>query len=206
MNTNERFVITVNRQFGTGGHEIGAAIAKRLGVKLIDKQILQSVAEKFNVTENELKTVEDRRPSWWDDFAMFYKGFMSMNDFRENKEITSRQLFYAQAAAMKKIVENESCVIIGRCAFDIFKDYPNKLRLFIHSTRDYRLNRINKLYHVDLEKASLLIEENDYTREVFTKTFTGKDWYDTRNYELAFDVSNFGVEGAVDFLMKFIDK
>ena len=86
MDINEKFVITINRQFGTGGHEIGEAIAKRLGVKLIDKQILQSVAEKFNMTEDELKSVEDRRPSWWEDFAMFYKSFMTMNDFREDKK------------------------------------------------------------------------------------------------------------------------
>ena len=206
MDINEKFVITINRQFGTGGHEIGEAIAKRLGVKLIDKQILQSVAEKFNMTEDELKSVEDRRPSWWEDFAMFYKSFMTMNDFREDKEITSRQLFYAQAAAMKQIAEQESCVIIGRCGFNVFKDYPNKLRLFIHSPREHHQQRIMERYHVDLEKARLLIEDNDYTREVFTKTFTGKDWYDTRNYDLTFDVTNFGVEGAVDFLMDFIRK
>ena len=107
---------------------------------------------------------------------------------------------------MKQIAEQESCVIIGRCGFNVFKDYPNKLRLFIHSPREHRQQRIMERYHVDLEKARLLIEDNDYTREVFTKTFTGKDWYDTRNYDLTFDVTNFGVEGAVDFLMDFIRK
>ena len=65
MDRNENFVITINRQFGTGGHAIGAALAERLGVKLIDKQILKAVAEKFNLTEREAEDLEARRPSWW---------------------------------------------------------------------------------------------------------------------------------------------
>ena len=71
MDKSERFVITVNRQFGTGGHEIGAELARRLGVKLIDKQILQAVARKFNLTESEAAELEVRRPSWWEDFSRF---------------------------------------------------------------------------------------------------------------------------------------
>lgn len=206
MNKDEKFVITINRQYGTGGHDIGAAIAERLGIKLIDKQILQSVAEKFNMTEGEMKAIENRRPSWWDDFVVFYKSFISMDDeLSVNREITSRQLFYAQAAAMKQIAGQESCVVVGRCGFDIFKDYPNKLRLFIHSPRERRIHRINEHYHVNLDKARVLVEDSDYTRETFTKTFTGKDWYDSRNYDLTFDVTPFGVNGAVDFLMKFIE-
>ena len=151
MNKDEKFVITINRQYGTGGHDIGAAIAERLGIKLIDKQILQSVAEKFNMTEGEMKAIEDRRPSWWDDFVVFYKSFISMDDeLSVNREITSRQLFYAQAATMKQIAGQESCVVVGRCGFDIFKDYPNKLRLFIHL--------IQKI--TQLTTGMLLIKEN----------------------------------------------
>lgn len=207
MNRNEKFVITINRQFGTGGHEIGAEMARRLDVKLIDKQILAAVAGQFNLTEEEAQRLEARRPAWWDDFSKFYQNFISANEYSvKPRDITSRQLFFAQAAAMKKIAAQESCIVIGRCGFDVFRDYPNKLRIFLHSERETRVRRIMQRYHVDEEKARLLIEDNDYTREVYTKTFTHCDWYDARNYDLTLDVTRFGVNGAVDFLMNFIDE
>ena len=73
MNLHENFVITINRQFGTGGHAVGMKLAGLLGVKCIDKQILRAVAEKFRLTERETEQLESRRPSWWEDFARFYK-------------------------------------------------------------------------------------------------------------------------------------
>ena len=207
MNRKERFVITINRQFGTGGHEIGQELADRLGVKLIDKQLLLAVADKFHLTEKEAQRLERRRPSWWDDFSQFYQGFMSMHEYQVNtREITSRQLFYAQAEAMKRIAEQESCVVIGRCGFDVFRDHPNKLSLFIHSSLNRRIARIEDRYQVDEQKARVLIEDNDYTRELYTKTFTGKDWYDARNYDLTLDVTRMGVYGAIDFLLRFVNE
>lgn len=207
MNRKEKFVITINRQFGTGGHEIGQELADRLGVKLIDKQLLQAVADKFHLTEKEAQRLERRRPSWWDDFSQFYQGFMSMHEYKVNpREITSRQLFYAQAEAMKRIAGQESCVVVGRCGFDVFRQHPNKLSLFIHSSLDRRIARIEDRYKVDEDKARVLIEDNDYTRELYTKTFTGKDWYDARNYDLTLDVTRMGVYGAIDFLLRFVDE
>ena len=207
MDRNENFVITINRQFGTGGHAIGAALAERLGVKLIDKQVLKAVAEKFNLTEREAEDLEARRPSWWEDFSHFYQSFVVMNKYQAiGRDITSRQLFYAQAEAMKRIAHEESCVVIGRCGFNVFSEHPNRLSIFLHSPIRRRVIRIMDRYHVDEEKARLMIEDNDYTREIYTKIFTGKDRYDTRNYDLALDVTKFGINGAVDFLLKFIDE
>lgn len=207
MNKNDRFVITINRQFGTGGHEIGMELAKRLGVKLIDKEILRAVAEKFGISINAAKRLEERRPSWWEDFSQFYQSFMSMNEYHfQAREITSRQLFSAQEEVMKMIAGRESCIIIGRCGFEVFKNHPNALRVFIHCPESVRVKRIMERYEVGGEEAAMMIADNDYTREVYTKSFTGKSWYDLRNYDLALDTKRFGVNGAVDFLMKFIDE
>ncbi len=205
MNLKEHFVITINRQFGTGGHEIGMELAHRLDVKLIDKQILRAVAEKFNLTEREAEELEQRRPSWWEDFSKFYQNFISVNEYAVNpRDITSRQLYYAQAKAMRDIAEEESCVVIGRSGFHVFRQHPNSLKIFLHSPLDIRIRRIMDRYHVDDVKARIMIEDNDYTREIYTKTYTGCDWYDVRNYDLSLDVSGFGVNGAVEFLMNYI--
>lgn len=202
MNRNEKFVVTLNREFGSGGHAIGEELARRLGVKLIDKQILKEVSRKFNITPQEAERIEEQRPSWLDDFTRFYQGFMSMNEYAvEARDITSRQLFTAQAAAMKNIVARESCVVIGRCGFDVFKEHSNSLKLFVHAPLAVRIKRIIEKYGVDEKKANELIQDNDYTRQLYTRTFTHKEWYDVRNYDLTLDVSDFGIQGAVDFLM-----
>ena len=97
MNKHEKFVITINRQFGTGGHEVGAEIAKRLGVKLLDKQILQAVARKFDIGQETVEKLESRNQSWWDDFTQFYRSYIVDNEYQAlGEELTSGELFEAQ--------------------------------------------------------------------------------------------------------------
>jgi len=206
MNREEQFVITISRQFGTGGHEIGAELARRLGVKLLDKQILNEVAKKIRVVEEAVEKIESRNPLWRDDFTDFYRNYMSKAEYDGMEhDQTSHELFEAQAEAIRQIAEEESCVLIGRCGFHIFENHPNALKIFIHSTEDCRKHRIAEKYGLDLRDAAAMVVDNDYSRELYTKTFTGKDWTDARNYDISIDVRNFGVNGAVDFLMKCIE-
>ena len=205
MNRQEQFIITINRQFGTGGHEIGAEIARRLNVKLFDKQILQEVAREFNIGAEVVDKTETRIPSWRDDFAQFYRDYVADHEYHETgRELTTQELFDAQAAVIKKLAEQESCVIIGRCAFDIFRNHPNVLKIFIHSPIETRIRRVVERYGVSEADAKLMIVDKDYTRELYTKTYTGSEWYDARNYNLSLDVSRFGVNGTVDYIMKMI--
>ena len=123
MNKEEKFVITISRQFGTGGHEIGAELAKRLGVKLLDKQILNEVAKRFSVVEEAVEKIGSRNPLWRDDFTNFYRTYMAGAEYNgAEHDQTSHELFGAQAEAIRKIADEESCVIIGRCGFDIFRN------------------------------------------------------------------------------------
>ena len=206
MNREEQFVITISRQFGTGGHEIGAELARRLNVKLLDKQILNEVAKRIPVVEDAMERIAARNPLWRDDFTNFYRTYMNKAEYdgQEHDE-TSRALFEAQAIAIRKIAEQESCVLVGRCGFHIFEDHPNALKIFIHSSEDCRKRRIAVKYGLALNDAAAMVVDNDYSRELYTKTFTGKDWTDARNYDISLDVRQFGINGAVDFLMKCIE-
>ena len=206
MNREEQFVITISRQFGTGGHEIGAELARRLDVKLLDKQILNEVAKRIPVVEDAMERIAARNPLWRDDFTNFYRTYMNKAEYdgQEHDE-TSRALFEAQAIAIRKIAEQESCVLIGRCGFHIFEDHPNALKIFIHSSDDCRKRRIADKYGLDLRDAAAMVVDNDYSRELYTKTFTGKDWTDARNYDISLDVRQLGINGAVDFIMKCIE-
>lgn len=206
MNKEERFVITINRQFGTGGHEIGACLAERLGVKLLDKQVLKAMARYFGVSEEAMEKLEARNESWQDDFTQFYQGYMSMNEYRASgNDITSHQLFEAQRHIIREIASKESCVVIGRCAFDIFRDHPNALKIFVHSPDEVRIRRIVEKYGVEPDDAKMMIVDNDYTRELYTKTYTGTEWYDARNYDLTLNVARFGINGAVNYIMQMIE-
>ena len=206
MNREEQFIITISRMFGTGGHEIGAELARRLGVKLIDKQVLNEVAKRMNVVEEAMEKLEARNPLWRDDFTSFYRTYMSKAEYNGlEHDRTSHELFEAQAEAIRSIAAEESCVLIGRCGFHIFADHPNALKIFIHSSEDYRKRRIAEKYDLSVSDAAAMVVDNDYSRELYTKTFTGKDWTDARNYDISIDVRKFGVNGAVDFIMKCIE-
>jgi cytidylate kinase len=206
MNKEDKFVITISRQFGTGGHEIGAELARRLGVKLLDKQILNEVASRMEAVEDAVEKIEARNPLWRDDFTNFYRTYMANAEYNGmEQEQTSRKLFRAQADAIRRIADEESCIIIGRCGFDIFADHPNALKIFIHSTMDVRKRRIAEKYDISESDAAAMIVDNDYSRELYTKTFTGRDWKDATNYDISLDVRKFGVNGAVDFLMHCIE-
>ena len=206
MNREEQFIITISRMFGTGGHEIGAELARRLDVKLIDKQVLNEVAKRMNVVEEAMEKIEARNPLWRDDFTSFYRTYMSRAEYDGlEHDRTSHELFDAQAEAIRSIAAQESCVLIGRCGFHIFADHPNALKIFIHSSEDCRKRRIAEKYDLSLSDAAAMVVDNDYSRELYTKTFTGKDWTDARNYDISIDVRKFDVNGAVDFIMKCIE-
>ncbi len=206
MNKNDHFVITISRQFGTGGHEIGAELARRLNVKLLDKQILNEMARKYNVVEEAMERLEARVPSWRDDFTSFYRQYMSGNQYDgQEQDDTSHQLFEAQAEVIRKVAQQESCVLVGRCGFHIFRDHPNCLKIFVHADNDCRKRRIGRRYDISESDAGAMIVDNDYSRELYTKKFTGSEWQDARNYDLCLNVRKFGVNGAVDFIMQCIE-
>jgi len=206
MNREDKFVITISRQFGTGGHEIGEELARRLGVKLLDKQILNEVASRMRIVEDAVEKIEMRNPLWRDDFTNFYRNYMANATYDgQEQEDTSHALFQAQADAIRSIADEESCIIVGRCGFDIFANHPNALKIFIHSSVDCRKRRIAEKYDISEQDAAAMIVDNDYSRELYTKKFTGRDWKDATNYDISLDVRKFGVNGAVDFLMKCIE-
>ena len=206
MNKEDKFVITIARQFGTGGHEIGTELARRLGVKLLDKQILNAVASRTGAIEEAVERIGARNPSWRDDFTSFYQQYMSSAEYNgQEQDQTSHQLFKAQAQAIREIAAEESCVIIGRCGFDIFADHPNALKIFIHSDINTRARRIARRYDISEQDARVMVVDTDYSRELYTKTFTGREWADARNYDVSLDVRKFGVNGAVQFLMGCIE-
>ena len=167
---------------------------------------MKQMAARMNAVEDAVEKIELRNPLWRDDFTNFYRTYMANAEYNgQESDKTSRELFRAQAEVIRRIAAEESCVIIGRCGFDIFADTPNTLKIFIHSSVDCRKRRIAEKYDISEQDAAAMIVDNDFSRELYTKTYTGRDWTNACNYDISLDVRKFGVNGAVDFLMKCIE-
>lgn len=209
MEEQTNFVITINRQFGTGGHAIGEMLAKRLGVRFVDNEILHSAAHLLEIDKSAAEKLANKKPSWWDDFVKYCSSLSNSNPTENDSSKTSpttRQLFYAQADIIKLMAESGSCIIIGRCAFDILKDMPNVFKVFLHSDEDFRLKRILENTDMTEKEAIKKMKELDKLRESYTKSYTGKDWWDARNYDLTLDVGRLGIEKTVDAVVEMAPK
>lgn len=206
MDTNKKFVIAINREYGTGGHTIATELAKRLGVKLYDRNTLSQIKEKYGITIHQLEDIKAKQPSWWDDFCQFYKSFTTVESNEESKNVTSRKVYFEESKLLKTLAGQESCVVVGRSGFHIFEDHPNKLSIFIHSSKQDRINYICKKYNISQQMAWNTIVKLDESRENYTNSFSGSSRYDLRNYDFTINVGGMHTEEAVNLLTKLICK
>jgi cytidylate kinase len=199
---NQNVIITINRVFGSGGREIALKLSELLNIKVYDKAFLQTICQKFNLTEKEVERIKAEKKNWWTEFCQFYKQFdiIDSKSADRNLEVTSMQLYHAEARAMRELAEQESCIIVGRTGFHVLKDRPNTIRILLIADMDHRLERITHKYNVDEKEARKLIEETDQARENFTQTFAGVSRYDARNYDLVINVSPFTTDQVAQFL------
>ena len=198
---NQKFVITINRESGSGGKEIATKLGELLGVKVYGKEILASIREKYNLTHEDIERIKGTKTGWWADFCRFYKQFGTTAAIAyESFEVDSRQLYYEEAKLLKDLAEQESCIIVGRTGFQIFKDDPNAMRLFLIANPECRVKRLMKKQGVDEKGAREIMERTDKARENFTKTFADVSRYDARNYDMVINVSGFTTDQVAQFL------
>jgi cytidylate kinase len=198
---NTKFIITINREFGSGGREIAQKLSELLDVKLYDKAFLATIREKFNLTEEEAEKIKAEKPNWWAEFCRFYKQFGITPDYTQKSfEVTSKQLYHAEAKALRDLAEQEACVIVGRSGFHVFKDTPNTIKIFLIAEMEHRVKRIMEKYKLDEKEARKLIDDTDKARENYTKTFAEVSRYDARNYDLVINVTPFTTDQVAQFL------
>jgi cytidylate kinase len=200
-----KFIITINREAGTGGHEIAEKVSEMLNIKLYDKTFLSHILEKFKLTPEEAENIKASKPNWWAEFCRFYKQFGATASIAdENFEVNSQQLYYAEAKALRDLANQESCIIVGRTGFHVFKDTPDTIRIFLIADTEHRVERMMKMRNLDEKNARKKIEELDKARENFTKTFAGVSRYDARNYDFVINVTPFTTDQVAKFLVNNI--
>ena len=212
MNKNEQFVITINRELGSGGRTVGRLLAEKLGVPFYDKAVIKALQEKYNLTTAEIERLKGRKHGWWADFKRMLSIGQSANSSQYYKVevgeepalLTTDEMYKAEKEILKGIAEDESCVIAGRTAFHILKDQPNRLSILIQASMESRTERVMRKQNLSREEAEKAIERVDKMRENYVKKYTGTSRYDTRNYQLVITADGKTEEEIADIIMQYI--
>ena len=213
MKLNEKFVITINRELGSGGRTIGEKLAQRLNVPFYDKALIQGLKEKYDLTTEEIERLKGQKHNWWADFKRSLK---IMPSYAAPQIVSSKNaipdflitddIFQSETEILKGIADDESCVIAGRSGFFVFRDHPNHLSILIQARMDYRLNRLMKKRGISREEAQGIINEVDKGRENYVKKYTGTSRYDTRNYDIVLNADEHTEDEIVDLIVQYVKR
>lgn len=213
MNRNENFVITINRELGSGGRTIGEILAHKLGVSFYDKALIKALEEKYNLTAEEIEKMKGREIRWWEGFkrvvgvgdGLIDSRFCLTEYGKEPDVLTTGNVFKAETEILHEIAKEESCVIAGRCGFFVFRNHPNHLSVLIQAPMAYRVARVATKQNISEDEARKIIEKVDRMRENYVTRFTGTSRYETRNYDLVFNSEGKTEEQIANQILMFIE-
>lgn len=205
---NNNFVITIGRQFGSGGREIGCKVAEKLGIKFYDKELI-SVAAKDSGLCEQIFADHDEQPTKsflyslvMDTYSMGYSAIGGVN------MPIGHKVFLAQFDAIKKIADEESCVIVGRCADYALEEHKNVIKVFVYADMDSKIKRVMDR-HPEVKKISEAkdyINKTDKKRASYYNCYTSKRWGDAASYDICINSAMLGVEETADLIVDIVNK
>lgn len=197
-------IYTIGREFGSGGKQVGEKLAERLGIKLYDKELLQQAAKDSGFCE-EIFENHDEKPTnsflyslVMDTYSVSGYSAAPFLDMPLNHKV-----FLAQFETIKKIAEQESCVIVGRCADYALAENPDCINVFIYADMDFRIKNICKKLDVTENKARDIINKTDKQRASYYNYYTSKKWGDAKSYNLSLDAGKLGIDNCVEMILKY---
>ena len=201
-------IYTIGRELGSGGYTVGKLLSQRLGIKLFDKELLTRAAKDSGLCE-EIFEHQDEKPTSSFLYSLVMDTYSGGNYFSAPflDMPLNQKVFLAQFDAIKKIAEQEeSCVIVGRCADYALASNPDCLNIFVHAEMDDRIKRISKRENVTENKAKDMIQKKDKQRSSYYNYYTSKKWGDARSYDLTLNTSKITPEECVDIILAYRDK
>ena len=186
MDKNQKFVITINREVGSGGRTVGRKLAEKLNVKYYDKVIIEGLTKKFGLSVERIEEIKAEKKRWWNDISNYYKSMVEDAHLVKEAEqfFDNSDMFASEKRILEEIAAQESCVIAGRTGFMVFRDWPNHLNIFIQASMEHRIQRVMRRQNVSEQEACDIIGKMDATRETYIKKYENTSRYDTRNYQL----------------------
>ena len=197
----EKLIITISREYGSEGYEIGKRLAEKLGAEFFDEQLVELEAQESGLP---VKFIENHEQAMA--HGILYD-FMTAGYAMYNTELPPlEKLFAAQTKVIRRIAaEKDIAVVVGRCSDYILYNDPNSFRIFIHANPKYRAQRLSERLKVSTGEAMHKLEKTDSARSRYYRHFTGREWGDMKYYNLAIDTEKFGVDASVDLIMEAIE-
>ena len=194
-----RYIITIGRQFGSGGREIGQKLSERLGIAFYDKELIRLASKQSGLKEEFFERVDEQKH-----FSLF-PGILGLrtsltDDFFSNYYLSNESLFRIQSEVMKNLAALGPCIFVGRCADYVMKDEKECLNLFISSDLNDRIMRIAASHNITEGKAKELIERTDKGRSSYYNYFSGKTWGAAESYHLCVNSSLLGIDETVSLI------
>lgn len=183
-------IITIGREYGSGGHYIAEKLAKKLNIPCYDKQIIEEVVKNSNFSPEFIKTNEEKVHSIFDSF---FGGQLSVTD----------NLFIEETKAIKKLVSSGDCIIVGRCADYVLNDRNDLIKIFIQASLDAKVNRVVTYYGINKDKAIEVITKTNKARARYHNYFTDTKWGRSYDYDLLIN-SDIGIDETVEVIAQFI--
>jgi len=212
MNINEKFVITINRELGSGGRTIGRMLAEELGVPFYDKALIKALQDKYHLNVDEIEKLKGRDHGWWAEFKRTLSFGLQHNEARyyqvaigEGPDLlTTDEMFKSEQEILKGIADEESCVVAGRSGFYVLRNHPNHISILIQASMDSRVERVARKQNITEENARKIIEKVDKMRENYVNKYTKTSRYDTRNYDLVISADGKTEDEIVEIILLFI--
>ncbi len=208
MNKNERFVITINREAGSGGRTVGHKLAEKLGVKYCDKAIVEGLTKKFGLSIERIEQIKAQKKSWWNDINNYYNTLVNSTTKPMEAEVKldDATIFETEKSILQDLAAQSSCVVAGRTAFMVFRQWPNHLNIFIQASLEYRVQRVMRRQNVSEQEARDIIAKLDASRETYIQKYENTSRYDTRNYQLVISMDDLSEDDAVEVILKYINR
>lgn len=198
-------VITIARGYGSGGRTLGKLLAKELGINCYDRELIRMASDESGINEALFGEVDEKlkKSPLFRIVKKTYHGEIFPPDSGEF--VSDDNLFNYQAKVIKQVAEEESCVIIGRCADYILKDYDHVISLYFYAPREDCIKRVQDISSEPVKEIEKKIDRIDKYRADYYKYYTGKDWNDARNYDFCLNTTSMSYEKLIEVVKSYID-
>ncbi len=199
----EKYIITIAREYGSGGRGIAHRLAEALNIRYYDKELIRMASEDTGISEALFNLTDEKLEDKFLRKHGITKGALVSQP--QPDRLTKEELFAFQSEIIKRVADkDESCIIIGRCGQYILRDRKELVRIFIHADRDYCIEKLMNRYGIDRAEATALRDKTDASRAAYHKHYTGTEWQDVRNYDLSLDTSRLTQEECIRIVTEYI--
>lgn len=201
----DNFVITIAREYGSGGRTIGEMLSKKLGIAYYDKDIIRMASEESGINQVLFGRVDEHvsaKPKLFGKTSVYSGEIIPP----QSRDFTSDEnLFNYQAKIIRHLAETESCVIIGRCANVVLKEYSNALKVFVYGDWDFRIREASTKMSGNTREIERFMTKDDKRKIEFTRRFTGTEWKDMKNYDLCLNNGTLGYDRCVEEIVNALE-